>query len=500
MSDEIKVTPEQIEEAVVRVLSRVLDRIEDDIRADTGRYAAFHWDDGFTECRLCDIDWATLSIEAEFETEDWVYGRDDFDLSKSLFGDERFSEDETTDTGLKKLFGSQAGMLYGAQFAKLIKQERLAMEQLAWTTVYGRIRGGESLVEAATSLFLLNDFENLHMVSGEYAGVDEDWVEFINGIEPVPLRGHIGMFFQEPQSARCCGAALDGVPNDGALIEKDGKPCFEIVASWWIGEGQGNCYLAKIIDDSIPDLPEFAGRALLTREQPEVPERSRPPVSGHSDEITGKPLREHLVVTENENYLAFLEAAGDRKLESFIAGMSIAQENLWKIMIPIRSLRREGNAHAELALMHAAREVMTPDERERTQLRWAQTLHHLECHEEAVEAFSTCIETGELCSEDFMLHMGHVHEGYARAALDAGNPALAVEQADQSLAVDEGRDGAIAIKGIALFQQGQQDSGFELLEKVMQHGIDPDPPQNLAEHVRYRELALKYSIAVPLFN
>lgn len=496
----IEVTPEQIEAAVVKVLAAVLEKSEDEIRNDGGRYGAFQWDDGFYEY-FWEIDWTGDEpvLEADWYTEDWIYGRVDVDIANSVFADEHFLPESTTDASLRELFASQKGGLYGTQLAELVKQERVALGQLEYPSIFSRLQAtGESLVEAATAMFMLNDFPDLRMVPGEYAEVDEEWVELIDSIEPPALGAHIGMFFQEPQSARCVGAALTG-PDEGTFIEIDGQPQQETVVSWWIGEGQGDCYIARLLGDVIPEVPEFRGRELLTRPaEPERPEKSC--LVGSSAEVLDIPLEKHLEGVENEDFRAFIQAVGDRDMTAFIAGISIAQGNVWKLLTPIGGLDREGNAHAALSLLHTVRGVMTEGERQRTALRWAQRLYALGCYAEAVEAYAECEKIGELCSEYFMRNFGHVYANYARAALDAGEYQLALEKADAALEEEEELGVAFATKACALFALGREDEAFELVDQVMQHGTDPYPQRELSEHPRYRELALEHSIAVPIFG
>ncbi len=488
---------EQIEAAVVRVLAAILGRTEDEVRNDDARWAAYQWDDGFVDAHLHNIEWDSLAIDSAFHTEDWVFGRDDVDVANSIFTNDSFEPGATTDLAARELFERQPGHLYGKQFAKLIQQDRIRLEQLDFLTVYSRIASkGESLIEAATGMFMLNSFPGLKLIPSSYAEVAEEWIELVDSIEPPELAAHIGMFLQSAESARCVGAAFSGV-DDGTLLEIDGEAQQEIVASWWIGEGQGSIYLARILEDSIPEVPDYRGRELLTRPaHAELPENSR--LVSSSEEILEKPLREHLENSDLDAYRELLDDLGDRDEQAFLAGMAIAMPDLWRILLPVDSLARDGNAHAALAVLHAARHAMTPENRRRTELRWAQALHRVGCHLEAVVAFQHCVEIGHECSEYHMPNMGRVHNEFARAALDAGMWKLALQQGEEALAYNEDLIFAEATRACALYELGRTDEAFEAVERVMRYGVDPMPQLRFAEDERYRELALENSIPVPV--
>src|SRR5690606_13394919 len=149
--------------------------------------------------------------------------------------------------------------------------------QLEYPIVYGRVPGGESLVEAGRSLLYLDDFPAKRLTTSEFAETDEDWGELIDAIQPPELAEHIAMFFQEADSARCTGAAFDD-HEPYSMMTVDGEPRIFSIASWWIGEGQGNMYLCKIVDDTILPVPAFEGRRTILKPPPERSERSRPPV------------------------------------------------------------------------------------------------------------------------------------------------------------------------------------------------------------------------------
>lgn len=88
-----------------------------------------------------------------------------------------------------------------------------------------------------------------------------------------------------------------------------------------------------------------------------------------SAEVLQTPLREHLEHVESAKFQDFLAAAGDRDLMSFLAGMSLTARGLVTLLASVHELKREGNTHAALAFVHAARQVMPPEHAKWTALR-----------------------------------------------------------------------------------------------------------------------------------
>jgi hypothetical protein len=230
---------------VVRVTAAILGVSEDEVRADRGRYAVLHWDDGFVDECLDDIEWIRLRLDADPEPHE-MYGRADFDLSRSRFA---FDDGlEVVDRGVKELLRKQDGFLYGDQLQTLVTEHRLEPVDIGHCfEVEGRVRAKDSLIDAMTALLLLADRPLLQ--PGEYAETDPRWAPMLAGIEDEALRAHLSLFFQEANAARCSGAYYD----DDA--DADDDPMYERLRSWSIGEGQGAFTLARIRDDTIPPAP-----------------------------------------------------------------------------------------------------------------------------------------------------------------------------------------------------------------------------------------------------
>lgn len=482
-----------IEALVVKLAAAVLGRTEAEVRADRGRYTTFHWDDGFVEEHYAQIDWSTLTLPVD-EPCEHLFGRRDFDLRRSLFEAEEFSPDATTDRTLRTLLARQRGSLYGEQLATLSAQKRLSPRGLDCPRVLGRLRGGTSLIEAMRSLLMLDDFGAERLEPCEYAETHADWVDLLAAIEPPTLREHVSLFFQEEEAARCCGAYFEGA--DRAMFRDDEPRRYEGLVSWAIGEGQGSFCLVQIVDDTIAEVPEFAGHVLL-RKSTAVPAGATPPVSGRSDEITAVPLRTHLERLDPDDGLRRMLLADDGDPAATAARLAAAERKLRGLLDEVRFCLEEQDYRTALAVLAACAAGVRPKLRWLVEYPRCLALARLRCFPEALASAELCLQSLRGVKDPDITE-AHVHELLARAAYHLGELDRALKHADLAVALGPTLLAAHAIRGCVLFARGDVKAAFKALEKAMKAGVDPEPRPELAADPAYRDLALRWRIPVEL--
>ncbi|MEQ1565553.1 MAG: tetratricopeptide repeat protein [Myxococcota bacterium] len=502
-----RATPAAIEAAVVRVTAAILGRTEEQVRSDPGQYAAFHWDDGFLEEGLEEIDWSTLVIDPEPGGD--LYGRRDFDLRRSRFHSDALRPTATTDDSLRGLLRRQDGYLYGEQLSTLIAQKRLRLADLDCWQVDGRISGGGSLVEVMTALLMLRDFDEHRLEPGEYNETSPRWAPLLEGIEPPGLRGHLSFFFQTADAARCTGACLTVEGGDDEDEDEDEDEWeepdevdeqepeddgYERVAEWWIGEGQGQCELVRIVDDRIAPVPPFTRHSLIRR--PPRSEGDRPPTSGRSDEITSKPVHEALAELSPGHPLrrrltGTTEAAVRAELEALRAD----DPDLYEVLGRVDSLIRQGRSRTALGVVGACAAVVDPDHALAVEYHRCWALFTLRCWPEALVSAE---RTLALWVEASPIPESNVHNNLAWCALHMGQLDRALEHADRAVALDPENGAAQGTRADVLFALGKEKAALKIFERLMRDGVDPEPTAAASAHPDYRKLALKYRMPVEL--
>lgn len=239
--------PQSIQDIVVSVLAKILNRSPQEIVEDEGHYAAYHWDDGFQYSYGDSVDWRGGTFDGDDDVDYAFWERSDFDGTRSIVHDESFEFDELEDGPLKSLLEACGGHFYLPQLGQLMRAGHIDFE---YPMLYGKIRSGDSLLDVATHLFLLHRPLSDNERDSSYQ-VDEQWSSMIAEIQPKALREHLGLFFQDANVARSLGAFY----NDRAswnLVHG-----LEPIARWSIGEGQGIFCIARVLNDEIPPLPEL---------------------------------------------------------------------------------------------------------------------------------------------------------------------------------------------------------------------------------------------------
>ena len=483
------ITPGMVEAAVVRVTALVLDRTESAVRADQGRYAAFQEDDSFAAEEL---DWKTLTYEDEEEVDPddcEVFGRRDYDLEMSLFNSEQFSE-ASTDKSLRPLFQRQQGELYGRQLQRLVRDDRVEADDVEGLT--GRIRGGDSLIEAMSALLMLRDPGAIRVAPAEFAEVHRRWAKFIGTIEPPTLRAHLGMFFQSAQAARCTGALFDGRDDD----REPASPDYVRLASWSLGEGQGRCWLARIVDDEVAPVPAFTGAALIRKPPP--PLHARPLPGGRSEALLRRPLRTHLRALKGYSELRTL--LGDQPDEK-LAALLKSDRGRQELVAAVDQAIEGHELHAVLAVATRCSELVVPRWQLPFEVQRTVALARLRCLSEALVGAWRCLELFDRprapVIADF-IDRSRLHNEVAWISYLQGDVASAVTQAERAVKERPSNSQAVATLAVARYEAGDHKKAFALLRKVMTEQIDPEPIGALLRDPRYHDLCIRYRIPIEL--
>ena len=509
-----------LDQVVVKLLARLLNRSEDDIRADRSRYAAFHTDDSAYEYESGWIDWTTLALVEDSGDEDSdsdddedsgndnLYGRLDFDLAKSLFDHDQFNHVTCTDKSLRRTLEKQGGSLYGAQVQALVAQERLDPETLTGLYVTGRIKAeGDSLVDAARALFKLDRFgQEPPLRPGPDSELSKKWAPVLAEIAPSkPLRDHLGIFFQTAEAARCSGAALDGDPR-ATLFTLDGASGYDVIAEWGVGEGQGSFYLVRIQDDAVPPVLAFEGRFLI-RKKARAASAPTAPAEGSSLSL-GERLAPHDALSLGFDDDA-IETVADlrrrvepKKLTAFMKPIGGSQGKLHKrcytVAQGIHLLLEAGAVDAALALCEAAAPFVGDDLRALVFYNTGVALMKLERFGAAYIAFGQALAAAEKSARWAQVPSSHLQNNLAWTAFKSGQLDLA--EAHIPLAIEADADNLLArgTAGSIAFARGRTDEAMQHFAAAMAGGTDPNPGPEVAARTDYRELAMRFGIPVEL--
>lgn len=496
---------DELTRVIVKVAAYVLNRTEEEVRDDAGKYAAIHWDDVIYEYVFEGIDWSTF-VTAEdkpkpyrnfIDDGDGLFGRADFDIARSRVVS-CLKLLQTTDKSLNDLIQEQGG-LYAMQVAQAIQAGRLQPDAIRYTdfNFHGRIVAkSTSLKDAFRALFLLNDFPRERLKQGEYSEVHEQHRSMIESIKNLELRDHVANFFQSAQSARCTGAALDK-PSEKS----------DIVASWWIGEGQGDCWIEKIDDDDVCDIPEFDGYSPLFHRPREIKETALKSESGTSEELFASvDLSE--VLKEHAEY-SIRKKVESQNAEAFLAGIAIAApegECPLQVVIRYELARNEYQQKVRPVWRVADAIAKHAQPAHAFFVHWvrADCLHLLGCIEEAKEAFDLALS----CKGDFVnfkkspVKTAHFYVQFGELFLAMGLLSEAKEMANRALSEWKGKApfyNASALRGFARLLEGDE-SGLDDLEICFVDRIDPKPPESVASLPVYVQRATERSISIPRFD
>ncbi|MBS2018003.1 MAG: hypothetical protein JST00_34320 [Deltaproteobacteria bacterium] len=482
---------------VVSLAARLLGVPEETARRDRGRYAVFHWDDGFHDLFLRRYDWASLPSPAwerklSKKSRDFLFGRADFDMVQSLYGG---LVETTGDKSLRALLARTDGWLTGAQVTKLVAERRIDPKTFGLPAVYGRVDVGESLFEAVAGLFMLHDLPRRRMSVDTDGEIDPRWKALLAAQEP-SLRDHLAVFFQTEEGARAFGAHLD--KNEQPRLACT-QPWFEAVATWSLGEGQGSFGLVRTIAEPDVAVPVFEGYELLTRGAAAAKRGARtgtaaPAKSWSLAELDALRLSD-VLGEETEFFLPAIAKAvrEGRSGEAMLAGLALAGPS--RLGYDASDLKRRGKpalAYAWLNAAIAACPVDVPSGLDYLRAEVLRQLGHLDASIPPLERVVASPDPNNPVSPS------HVHGWLAEAHAEAGRWAevrkhAAVMIADKKkLAAAKGH----ALDGRALFALGKGKEAFVALEKAMKASVDPGPQRALAEDPRYRALAARHGIPV----
>ncbi|MCA9494017.1 MAG: hypothetical protein KC621_29015 [Myxococcales bacterium] len=478
------------DEAIASLLSEILRLPAGEILSAPGRYAAFHEDDSFTEC--CEVDWDDMTVHGPDPSQTLVWGRHDIDPAHSLVDCSGVTVSTTTDTSLRELLASQKQSLFGLQIEELLAAGRLTPDQAAVQSMYGCLCWGGTLIEAARALFMLRDGDTLLDPSvSEYATVDPEWAERLGRWFDEATAAHLGLFFQEANANRCSGgAALDDDPDmDSSLATTvGGLPGVEILATWWLGEGQGAALLARLPGGWEPAVPAYAGRSLL-RKPPVARDRlsldflEAPPaeVLRRTDDHHVHTLVRQL--DQGTSLPALMEALHQR-------GQLMAVANIAGQLCGKRA------PQPALVLLNAILPLVGPEHLSFVEVNRAVAFSQVQRFEEAREASRRAIAAHEA-------HPGPVpawllYKNDCWFSMETGDRAGAFAAIRRALEVGSDQPLVHGMHGILLLSEGDEAGARGALERCMSAGVDPHPPLAVSRHAVYRELALEHAIPVEL--
>ncbi len=489
------------EDVVVSLAARLLGVPEKAARADRGRYAVLHWDDGFHDLFLRRFDWARLPSPAwekkvSAKARDFLFGRADFDMRRSLYGG---LVESTGDKTLRALLARTKGWLTGAQVMKLVAERRIDPKAFGLPAVYGRVDVGESLLEAVAGLFMLHDQPRRRMRVDDEGEVDPRWKELLAAQEPA-LRDHLAVFFQTAEGARAFGAHLDGKKQTGLACA---QPWFEEIATWSLGEGQGAFGLVRLIAEPDVAVPAFEGHELLTRGASPAKRaagkgeaKRKGGVSGASAKAWSLAEVDALQLSDvlgekTDFFLPAITAAvrAGRSGEAMLAGLALAGPK--KLGYDASDLKRRGKpalAYAWLNAATAACPVAVPTGLDYLRAELLRELGHLDASIPLLERFLASPDP------DAPKAPSHVHGMLAEAHAAAGRWTEVRAHATAMIAGKNLR--GYAFQGRALFALGKTKEAFVALERAMKASVDPSPERALAEDPRYRALAARHGIPV----
>jgi Tetratricopeptide repeat len=481
-----KVTPATIEAVVVMITARILGKTEAAVRADRGRWAAFQQDDSF---EADEIDWERLRWDDDDGDGSEVYGRRDIDLARSLVWSEQLTATATTDRALRDWCVDGERPLYGQQVRTLVKADRIASDSL-WQ-MHGRIQAkGDSLVGAMTALLRMRDPRKLHTKPSELAETEKAHRKFVDEIEVAALRPHVAMFFQSAHAARCTGAYFAGADSDNAGALGSG---YEVVASWELGEGQGELFLARIVDDHISAVPPFKGRLLLRKKPPRPVEKGPKPKT--FDALLATPLSALVKAAGGSELAELLGSSPDAKLKK-LAG---SKRSLFTFRLACNGALQSGHLRLLAAVTTRALPRLPPKVRLAFEDLRSIALTNLGYLDEARSSALHCLELHDRPTmESAELTRSRAHNqvawiAYLRRDIDA-----ALDHAQQALALDRNNPNAAGTLAVILYDAGRTAEAFKRLDAFMKQGMDPEPVGPLLEDARYHELCMKHGIPIAL--
>lgn len=236
------------EQALVHLLSALLDRSEASIRNDPKAYGAFELSDDFLEHHRGIVDLRQGRIDEDPQLQSPFEVRTDFDPAGSFVLDHYTMPKElsTTVPGLRDYAEQTRGYIPLEHMATLWPVAGLCSEHDA--VFFGKIKSGPSLLEAAAALFALD--RPLCPLPFEDIEVEGTWAPMLAGIEDEALRRYFSAFFQTPPYRE----------RRGYYLGKDDLwkriPHLTAIASWTIGDTKELC-IAEL--HPLPKLPALGG-------------------------------------------------------------------------------------------------------------------------------------------------------------------------------------------------------------------------------------------------
>lgn len=514
-------TREQIDAAVVHVLTKILGCSADEVRADPRRYAAIQQDDS-TYDDLLSIDWTTSTLREDGDDDDegdedgddddggdededdygnaHIYGRRDLDIARSSFSHEDFGVRARSDKSLRRLLAAAGRSLTGSQLGEAVTSGRVEAWLVGDMQVLARIRArSESLLDTARALFMLDGKSSTPMRPASYSEVEQAWKNHLASVEPEPLRVHLGCFFLTVDSARCDGACIEQIDaND----DESGDGEFELVARWGIGEGQGIIQLRRILADSNATLPAFEGHVLL-RKRPRA--RVYRPLAELTANLTSLPIPRGLSSLWSEESL--------RTVAQLVA--KIASEGAEAVFAPMRTQDLSNRTRTVVGA------IQTLLDRDAPELAYALATAALPFVTDGLKALFfynqgvaldamaasaaalTAIEAAVAASRDSVegakIPPSYLSNNLAWYRYQAGDVAGAEAPARAAMEEDPENINAVGTAAHVAFALGREPEALELFRRAMEGGRDPAPTSAmLAQSPALLALVIEHGLAVTI--
>ncbi|MEZ4404237.1 MAG: hypothetical protein R3B06_29715 [Kofleriaceae bacterium] len=483
-------TPMPHTETIQAVLARLTGTSPEAVAVDPGAYAAFFWDQSFSEGHS--LDWDTWQVDDPYPA--LVYGRADFDLRASLFALASLVDGKVTDTALRRLLATQRGLLTGAQIEVLRGAGRLTDADLQILYVYGRVRAdGTSLTDAGRAAFMLGEgAPRLASDEDSDAQVEAPWAEALADLDP-DLAPHLGLFFQDGESARYSGGAcVDDTPDEACELLRYLRavwPALPVVATWWLGEGQGNLVITRAPAEAAP-VPAFEGHSVFRK-----PAVDRTP---HTLDVLAAPVRDVLAAGAEVRgvgaILAHLDGGGS--LEQYIDGLD-SRGQLLPLINVIGGLCGKRLGQPAVVLADAALRRATGADVVLFELNRAVAMSQLrqfgEARASGARALAAFAAHGSPHVREWLLHKNQSWFHYK-----LGDLAEATAAVERGLALAPDEPHLHGHRGAFLLAQDDLAGAAAALERCMAAGVDPSLDPETTTHPLYRELAIKHRIPVEL--
>lgn len=506
-------TREQIDAAVVHVLTKILGCSAAEVLADQRRYAAFQQDDSTYDDELS-VDWSTLTLRSEDEEDEededgedidedeadeedeeddegeededdtgnaFLYGRRDFDIARSFFDHEDFGPRARSDKSLRRFLAATGGSLTGSQFGEAVTSGRIDASIVADIMLLGRIRArSESLIDTARALFML-DGARAPMRPASYSKVERTWKQHLASVEPQALRVHLGCFFLTVDSARCDGACFEGArdeheddDDEGASIEEQGQ----LVGKWGIGEGQGHFELTRILAEPTVTLPAFEGHVLL-RKRP----RSRVvrPLAELTANLTSLPIPRRLSRLWSEKSLRtvkqLVDAIASEGVEAVFAPMREADlaDRTRTVVGAIQALLERDGPELAYALGTAALPFVTDGIKALFFYNQGVALNAMGEFAAARTAIEAAFEASRNSVEGAEVPPSYLQNNLAWYRYQTGDAAGADVHAREAMREDPENINAIGTAAHIAFALGREQEALELFRLAMVGNNDPEP-------------------------